>query len=106
MTVYANLINGELKGVYDLLPEKWGNPVIENFHLKCKVDEDFMRENGFVKIVRDKTPFNEQTHKMSDFPWYTVENGEVIEHRDILELPPPQPEPEPEPTEPTEPLQP
>lgn len=90
MTVYANLVNGEVKGVYDLLPENWND--IENFHLKCQVDENFMKENEFVKIVRDKTPFNPITHKMSDFPWYTVENGEVIEHRDIFEIPPAPPE--------------
>ena len=90
MTVYANLVDGDLKGVYDLIPEKWNG--IDNFHLKCKVDEQFMRDNGFVKIVRDVTPFNPETHKMSDFPWYTVENGEVYEHRDILEVPIPQPE--------------
>ena len=86
MTVYANLVNGELKGVYDLLPKKWnGN---DNFDLKCKVDENFMRENEFVKIIRDTTPFDATTHKMSDYLNYTIENGEVIEHRDILEIPP------------------
>lgn len=85
MTVYANLVDGELRGQYDLLPKTWNG--IENFHLKCAVDPVFMRENGFVKIIRDTTPFNPYTHKMSDFPWYTVENGEVIEHRDIFELP-------------------
>ena len=87
MTVYANLIDGELRGVYDLLPETWEG--IENFHLKCKVDQDFMKANGFVTIVRDTTPFDPATHKMSDFPYYTVENDQVIEHRDILELPQP-----------------
>ena len=86
MTVYANLVNGEVRGVYDLLPKEWG--LHENFHLKCQADENFMRENGFVRIIRDKTPFDTNTHKMSDFPWYTVENGEVIEHRDIIEIPP------------------
>jgi len=86
MTVYANLGNGVMRGVYDLLPKQWGEH--DNFHLKCAVDDDFMKANGFVKIVRDKTPFDPNTHKMSDFPWYTVENDEVIEHRDILELPP------------------
>lgn len=95
MTVYANLQDNEVKGVYDLIPQTWNN--IENFHLKCKVDENFMRENGFVKIVRDQTSFNPETHKMSDFPWYTVENGEVIEHRDIIEIPPPSPTPLEEP---------
>jgi hypothetical protein len=86
MTVYANLMNGVMRGVYDLLPNQWGEH--ENFHLKCAVDENFMKENGFVRIVRDNTPFDPTTHKMSDFPWYTVENGDVIEHRDIFELPP------------------
>ena len=89
MTVYANLVNGEIKGVYDLIPKQWGEH--DNFHLKCNVDENFMRANGFVKIIRDTTPYNPETHKMSDFPWYTVENGEVIEHRDIFELPPQEP---------------
>jgi hypothetical protein len=86
MTVYANLVNGELKGQYDLLPKSWNGH--ENFHLKCAVDENFMRENGFVKIIRDTRPYNPETHKMSDYLSYTVENGEVYEHRDILEIPP------------------
>ena len=89
MTVYANLENGVLKGVYDLIPEKWGDPIIDNFHLKCKVDENFMRENGFVKIIRDTTLFNPETHKMSDYPMYDVIDGEVYERREILEIPKP-----------------
>lgn len=91
MTVYANLVNGEIRGVYDLLPQTWND--IENFHLKCKVDQDFMRQNEFVKIIRDTTPYDPATHKMSDYLMYTVENGEVYEHRDILEIPQPPPEP-------------
>jgi hypothetical protein len=87
MTVYANLVDGEVRGVYDLLPKEWnGN---DNFDLKCKVDEDFMRNNEFVKIIRDTTPFDPETHKMSDYLNYTIENGEVYEHRDILEIPAP-----------------
>lgn len=86
MTVYAHLLNGELRGVYDLLPKDWGD--ITNFDTKCIMNPDLMSENGFVKIIRDTTPFNPETHKMSDFPWYTIENGQVIEHRDIIELSP------------------
>ncbi len=85
MTVFANLVNGEVKGVYDLLPKEWNG--IDKFDIKAKLDENLMRENGFVRIVRDTTPDNPETHKMSDFPYYTVENGEVIEHRDITEIP-------------------
>ena len=88
MTVYANLVAGEIKGVYDLLPKQWNG--IEDFNIKAAVDENLMIENGIVKIVRDTTSYNSDTHKMSDFPWYSVENGQVIEHRDILplEIPP------------------
>ena len=78
MTVYANLIDDEVKGVYDLLPLEFRG-----------LEEEELREKGFVKIVRDTTPFNPETHRMSDFPWYTVENGNVIEHRDISEIPVP-----------------
>ena len=46
-----------------------------------------MRENEFVKIIRDTTPFDATTHKMSDYLNYTVENGDVHENRDILEIP-------------------
>lgn len=90
MTVYANLVDGELKGVYDLIPKTWNGH--ENFHLKCSVDENFMRENGFVKIVRDTRPFNPETHKMSDYLFHTVRDGEVYERRDILPIPQSPPE--------------
>ena len=83
MTVYANLVNGQILGVYDLLPKKWND--IEEFDTKAKEDENFMRENGFVKIIRDTTEYDPTIYRMSDFPWYTVEDGQVIEHRDIYE---------------------
>lgn len=73
MTVYANLVDGELKGVYDLLPEG--------------ISQENMEASGFVKIVRDTTAFDPTTHRMSDFPiTYTVENGQVFEHRELLEI--------------------
>ena len=91
MTVYANLVNGEINGVYDLLPLNWNG--IEDFRAKAQTDESLMIEQGFVKIVRDTTPYDVATHKMSDFPYYTIENGQVFEHRDISEIPPAEPEP-------------
>lgn len=90
MTVYANLVNGELNGVYDLIPSSWNG--IEDFRTQVQADESLMTQHGFVKIVRDTTPYDSATHKMSDFPRYTVENGQVLEHRDILEIPPAEPE--------------
>jgi hypothetical protein len=89
MTVYANLVDSEVKGVYDLLPKHWNG--IDKFNIKAELDENLMKENGFVKIVRDNTPFDPETHKMSDFPWYTVENEQVIEHRDIFKIEAPLP---------------
>lgn len=82
MTVYANLVDGEVKGVYDLLPKTWNN--ILNFDVKAKLDKELMLENNFVKIERDKTTFDPKTHKMSDFPTYFVRDNMVFESREIL----------------------
>lgn len=90
MTVYANLVDGQVKGVYDLIPASWNG--IEDFRAKAQADESLMIENGIVKIVRDTTSFDPATHRMSDFPYYTVEDGQVFEHRDISEIPPAEPE--------------
>ena len=82
MTVYANLVDGEVKGVYDLLPKTWNN--ILNFNVKARLDRELMIENNIVEIERDKTDFDPKTHKMSDFPTYFVRNGVVFESREIL----------------------
>lgn len=87
MTVYANLVDGEVKGVYDLLPSRWNN--IDKFDIEAKLDENLMRENGFVKIIRDTTSYDPATHRMSDFPTYSVVDGEVYEHREITPIPVP-----------------
>jgi len=81
MTVYANLVDGNVAGVYDLIPETWNS--IKEFNGQS---ESVWKENGFVRIIRDKTPFDSTTHTMSDFPWYEVKDGQVIEHRDIIEI--------------------
>lgn len=89
MTVYANLVDGQVLGVYDLIPRFWNN--INNFDIKCQNEADYMRDNGFVKITKPQYVYDTATQKLSDFPTYRVENGEVIEQREILtiEIPPP-----------------
>ena len=82
MTVYANLVDGEVKGVFDLLPKTWNN--ILNFNVKARLDRELMIDNNIVEIERDKTDFDPKTHKMSDFPTYFVRNGVVFESREIL----------------------
>ena len=84
MTVYARLVNNEIEGVYDLLPTNWGD--IINFDVKCKFEEEVMTQAGFVRIRRDYTSFNTDTHKMSDFPTYSVRDGRVYEHRELIEI--------------------
>ena len=87
MTVWANLVDGEIKGVYDLLPDFWnGNP---HFRIDAQVDEtgEVLRQGNFVKIVRCNPDFNKETHKLSDYLNYTIEDGQVIEHRDIIPIP-------------------
>lgn len=86
MTVYANVIDGEVKGVYDLIPKFWNGQ--NHFDILCKNDTTFMRDNGFFKIIRDATSYNPETHRMSDFPTYSVRDDEVYEHRAITEIPP------------------
>ena len=87
MTVYANIIGSEIKGVYDLLPPKWNGH--DNFDTKCKDDVEFMRNNGFVKITKLQCQYDSNTHKLSDFPTYRIENNEVIEERELLLIPEP-----------------
>jgi hypothetical protein len=86
MTVYANLVHNEVKGVYDNIPKFWNGQ--NNFDILCKNDPNCMKENGFVKIIRDTRFYDSTTHSMSDFPIYTVSNGEVYEYREIYEIPP------------------
>jgi len=86
MTVYANVVDNKVKGVYDLIPKFWNG--ISDFNTLCSDDENFMHENGFVKIVRDTTQFDPTTHKMSDIPTYTVEDDKVYEHRELITHPP------------------
>lgn len=84
MTVYANIVNNEIVGVYDLLPSSWNGH--DNFNNKCLEDTNFMKSNGFVKIVKQQYEFNSSTHKLSEFPTYRLEDGEVIEEREVLLL--------------------
>jgi len=93
MTVYAHVINGELQGVYDLIPERWNG--IDDFRSKCLANLTFMNQNNFHRIVRESTPYDANTHKYSDWPTYTVENGQVLEHREIILIPQPPPEEQP-----------
>ena len=65
MTVYANLVDGELKGVYDLLPSTWNG--VNNFNIKSAEDEVFMTNSGFVKIVRDRTLFDPTTDQKTAY---------------------------------------
>lgn len=84
MTVYANLVDGKVEGVYDQLPKTWNN--ISDFDVKAKHDREFMLKNNFVEIERDTTNFDPRTHKMSDFPTYFVKNGIVFESREIVPI--------------------
>lgn len=82
MTIFANLVEGEVKGVYDLLPKFWNG--INNFDIRCQLEPEFMQQNNFVKIIKPQVVYDSQTHYLSDFPTYRVENNQVIEQREIL----------------------
>ena len=89
MTVYANLVNGQVLGVYDLLPKTWNGHT--NFDKQSAEDSSFMRQNNFRKIIRDTTAYDSASHQMSEFPTYSVVDDEVYEHREISVKPLPQP---------------
>ena len=86
MTVYANVVDNNVKGVYYNIPKFWKG--INKFDILCMNDETFMRDNGFFKIIHDTTSYDSTTHKMSDFPTYSFVDGKVYEHREITPIPP------------------
>jgi len=43
------------------------------------LDKNFMFKNAFENIISDTRSYNPETHKMSDYLSYAVENSEVIQ---------------------------
>jgi hypothetical protein len=84
MATYAHIENSTITGVYDLLPANWRN--ISNFYA-LKDSFDYMQELGWRTVIVDVNPeFNADFQKLSD-PKYRIDNNEVVEYREVVNLP-------------------
>ena len=84
MATYAHIENNTITGVYDLLPDNWRN--ISNFHA-LNDSFDYIQELGWRKVAVDSDPeFNSDFQKLSD-PKHRIDNDEVIEYREVVNLP-------------------
>jgi hypothetical protein len=96
MAKYAHIENNIITGVYDLMPDNWRN--ISNFFVyKDSIEE--LRSLGWRVVQTSSDPtFNIDTQKLSDLK-FSIVNDEVIEYRDVEDLPIPFVEPQIEFTE-------
>jgi hypothetical protein len=96
MATYAHIENNTITGVYDLIPDNWRN--ISNFFVfKDNIEE--VRSLGWRVVQPSPNPtFNIDTQKLSDLK-YSIVGDEVIEYRDVEDLPIPVVEPQIEFTE-------
>lgn len=86
MANYAHIENGEITGVYDLLPDNWRN--ISNF--SALNDPAFLESLGWRTIVKE-TPEYDLDKQALGLPSYRVENNTVIETIEVINLPTYQP---------------
>lgn len=94
MANFAHVENGNIVGVYDLLPKNWKN--ISNFFV-LENDEDTLRSHGWYKLIKvTPTGFNNSIHKL-DNPRQWFENGAAYETYEIFALPSNLPPPSPPP---------
>jgi hypothetical protein len=83
MANYAHIENGEITGVYDLLPDNWRN--ISNF--SALNDPAFIESLGWRTIVKETPEYNLDKQTLG-FPSYRVENNTVIETIEVIDLSP------------------
>ena len=84
MATYAHIENSTITGLYDLLPANWRN--ISNFYA-LKDSFDYIHELGWRMVAVDSNPeFNSDSQKLSD-PKHRIDNDEVVEYREVINLP-------------------
>lgn len=81
MANYAHVVDGNIEGVYDLIPNNWRN--ISNFF--ALTDEERV-SLGWYTIVKSYPEYNTETQKL-DNPRQYFSNGVAYETMDIVELP-------------------
>lgn len=81
MANYAHVVDGNIEGVYDLIPTNWKN--ISNFY--ALTDEERV-SLGWYTIVKAYPEYNIETQKL-DNPRQYFTDGVAYETMDIIELP-------------------
>lgn len=83
MANYAHIEDGQITGVYDLLPINWRN--VSNFTALAE-DPDTLRQLGWVEVKKVEPEYNEYTQRLGNVV-HSVEDGEVIETFEVFNLP-------------------
>jgi|APGre2960657404_1045060.scaffolds.fasta_scaffold224802_1 hypothetical protein len=81
MANYAHVVDGNIEGVYDLIPNNWKN--ISNFHV---FTEEERLSVGWYTLVKAYPEYNPETQKI-DNPRQYFSDGVAYETMDIIELP-------------------
>lgn len=81
MANYAHVVDGNIQGVYDLIPENWRN--ISNFY--ALTDEERV-SLGWYKLVKAYPEYDPETQKI-DNPRQYFTDGVAYETMDVIELP-------------------
>jgi len=87
MTVLAHVQNGEVTGVYDVLPESWNN--ISNLSaLDLNQDADFLSSLGWKIIQRSAIPsYNEFTQRLTEPTYlYDPSTDTVYENISVVNI--------------------
>lgn len=87
MTKYAFIENNNIVSIHDVLPTNWRN--VSNFNVLTD-QEEYLNTLGWYSIIKDTTPFNEETHYIAGVS-YQYLNNQVVEINSILARPVPQP---------------
>lgn len=81
MANYAHIVDGNIQGVYDLIPDNWKN--ISNFY--ALTDEERL-SLGWYPLVKNYPEYNPETQKI-DNPRQYFADGIAYETMDVIELP-------------------
>lgn len=81
MANYAHVVDGNIEGVYDLIPVNWKNT--SNFYVLTDEERQAM---GWYVLVKAYPEYNPETQKL-DNPRHYFTDGVAYETMEIIELP-------------------
>lgn len=81
MANYAHVVDGNIEGVYDLVPNNWRNT--SNFYVLTDEERESL---GWYKLVKVYPEYNAETQKL-DNPRQYFTDGVAYETMDVISLP-------------------